>query len=311
MWNFWKTHCGKTSESDKYIEAFWILRFLDVMVHNIERFKMLLFSLYVTPVLKKTYDSRDCVYHAGKAAIPVAYALIKKEIRYSEIKTKKEKRKSEFTKNHHFRELLHVSCQNKLSFQYVLADSWFCSKDNMNFIRRDCDKHFIMAAKSNRLVSLSEEDKKQGCSQRIDTVNFPEDSPVRGWIAGISFPVLLFRQVFKNKDGSSGILYLVCSDLNCDGKTIRTIYKKRWKVEEYHRSLKQNASASKSPTRTRTTQTNHFVAALWSFAKLELLKVRTKKNHYALKTHLYLSALQHAFGALRQLEPVRLVPATA
>ena len=112
----------------------------------------------------------------------------------------------EVTKNHHFRELLHVSCQNKLSFQYVLADSWFCSKDNMNFIRHDCDKHFIMAAKSNRLISLSEEDKKQGRSQRTDTVNFPEDRPVRGWIAGISFPVLLFRQIFKNKDGSSGIL---------------------------------------------------------------------------------------------------------
>ena len=85
----------------------------------------------------------NCVCHAGEATIPVAYTLIKKEIKYSEVKTKKEKRKSEFTKNHHFRELLHVSCQNKLSFQYVLADSWFCSKDNMNFIRHDCDKHFI------------------------------------------------------------------------------------------------------------------------------------------------------------------------
>ena len=32
--------------------------------------------------------------------------------------------------------------------------------------------------------------------------------------------------------------------------------------------------------------------------------MRTRKNHYALKTHLYLSALQQAFQALSQLEPV-------
>ena len=39
--------------------------------------------------------------------------------------------------------------------------------------------------------------------------------------------------------------------------------------------------------------------------------VRTTKNHYALKTHLYLSALRQAFDALRQLEPVRLHALTA
>ncbi len=60
---------------------------------------------------------------------------------------------------------------------------------------------------------------------------------------------------------------------------------------------------TKSPTRRPTTQTNHFVAALWSFTKLELLKARAKKNHYALKTHVYLSALKQAFDALAQPDP--------
>ena len=62
--------------------------------------------------------------------------------------------------------------------------------------------------------------------------------------------------------------------------------------------LKQNASLGNHATRTPTTQTNHFVAALWTFTKLEMLKMRTKKNHYALKTQLYLSALQQAFESL-------------
>ena len=77
---------------------------------------------------------------------------------------------------------------------------------------------------------MSLEDKRQGPSQRIDTVNFTEDKPIKGWIAGGDFPVLLFRQIFKNKDDSVGILYLVCSDLDCDGEALKTIYQKRWKV---------------------------------------------------------------------------------
>jgi hypothetical protein len=74
--------------------------------------------------------------------------------------------------------------------------------------------------------------------------------------------------------------------------------------------LKQNAAVAKSPTRTETTPVNHFVAALWSFVKIELLSVQNKKNHYQLKSHLYLSALQQAFLELQKLRPVSLVQAS-
>jgi hypothetical protein len=75
--------------------------------------------------------------------------------------------------------------------------------------------------------------------------------------------------------------------------------------------MRQNASLAKSPTRTPITQTTHFVAAPWSFTKLELLKVRTKKNYYALKSQLYLAALQSAFDTLQLLQPVRFSSPTA
>ncbi|HSN76785.1 MAG TPA: IS701 family transposase, partial [Anaerolineae bacterium] len=78
-----------------------------------------------------------------------------------------------------------------------------------------------------------------------------------------------------------------------------------WQVEEYHRSLKQNASLAKSPTRTVTTQTNHFFAALCAYVKLERLRSGTKLNHYALKTKLYVAALQSAFEQLQTMQPFR------
>jgi hypothetical protein len=87
---------------------------------------------------------------------------------------------------------------------------------------------------------------------------------------------------------------------------ITTTYRKRWHVEPYHKSLKQNAALEKSPTQTVTAQTNHFFAALCAFLKLEWLKSATKLNHFAIKTKLYLSAVKTAYTALAAFDPIRL-----
>lgn len=39
--------------------------------------------------------------------------------------------------------------------------------------------------------------------------------------------------------------------------------------------------------------------------KLEMLKVETKTNHFALKTKLYVNALQSAFKLLEKMNPVQ------
>jgi hypothetical protein len=137
-----------------------------------------------------------------------------------------------------------------LKYKYVLADSCFSSKENMterdawvsraypievlSFISQALGKHFIMALKSNRTLVLSEEDKKQGRFIRIDSLNWSEPISVKGWLKGLDFPVLIHRQVLTNKDGSIGILYLACSDLNCSVPQIETVYQKQWKVEVFH-----------------------------------------------------------------------------
>ena len=244
----------------------------------------------------------NCLYHAGGTSIPVAYELIRKDVHYTDPKTSKEKRRSRHTKNEYFRNLLHICCANQMIFRYVLADSWFCSNDNMNYIKLDCQKDFILAAKSNRLVFLSEEEKAKGRSQRIDSVDFPEDAPVKAWIAGVAFPVLLFRQVFKNKDESTGTLYLVCSDLTCDGNKIATIYKKRWKVELFHKTLKSHAAMAKSPAHTPKTQSNHLFLSIYSAFRLETLSLKLGLNHFQIRADLYMAAVRSAFNRLRTLQ---------
>jgi hypothetical protein len=45
-------------------------------------------------------------------------------------------------------------------------------------------RHFIAALKSNRLIALSEEDRKKKRFVRVDELNFPEQTSVRGWLKG-------------------------------------------------------------------------------------------------------------------------------
>ena len=172
-----------------------------------------------------------------------------------------------------------------MKFKYVLTDSWFSAKENFEFIRQK-KKHFISALKNNRLVALSLEDKKKGRFVHISSLELLDQQAVQGWLKGFDQEVILVRRIFTNKDGSTGLLNLVCSDLGLNGEQVATIYKKRWKVEEFHKSLKSNASLAKSPTRRVMTQNNHVFMSIYAVFKLESLKIKHKANHFALPSSL-------------------------
>ena len=245
----------------------------------------------------------NCVYHAQGVTLPVAYEIIHKPIAFEDENTGRLKRRSEVSKNELMRRMLKVCQQNRLEYRYVLADSWFSSKENLSFIHTGLGKEFIIALKSNRTAALSYEAKLQGGFHRIDTLDLPEGQPVRGWLRGLDFPVLLLRQVFKNQDGSTGTLYLAGSDLDGEGETIKAIYQKRWKVETFHKTLKGNAALAKSPAKTVRTQSNHCFMAIYSACRLEWISVAHQMNHFALRTRIYLKAVRHAFDELQLLKP--------
>lgn len=248
----------------------------------------------------------SCLYHSQGVSLPVGFELVRKTKRFLDPQTGKEKRRAEKTKNEMYRDLLQQAVKNRIQFRYVLNDIWYASAENMNFVKLKLKKEFIMPLKGNRKVALSLEAKQQGRYQRVDTLELEAMKPVKVYVEGVEFALLLIKRVFTNADGSTGIQYLVTSDTTLDGNGIATIYQKRWNVEPYHKSLKQNASLEKSPTKTVKTQTNHFFAALCGYIKLELLKADTKLNHFALKSKLYLRAIQSAYATLRELNPAQL-----
>jgi len=243
-----------------------------------------------------------CLYKTQEVALPVAFQLIQKSEWTKDKKTGKQKRVCPKTKNDYFREQVAQCRKNQLPFRYVLADSWFSAAENMVYLKTDLQTDFVFPLKDNRKVAFSQEAKLAGRYQSVSSVELEENATLEIWLERVDFPLLLCKQVFTNKDGSQGILYLVTSDTTVNAQGITTIYQKRWKVEEYHKSVKSNASFAKSPTKTIRTQSNHIFACLWAYVKLESLRLKTRMNHFAMKGRIYQAAHASAYQELQVLE---------
>ncbi len=245
------------------------------------------------------------LYQNNATALPIGFSLVAKTEEYLDQKTQKMKRRSAVTKNEMAREMIGQAIKNQVLFRYVLFDAWFSAVENLMFIKHSCEKDVICPIKANRKVALSLEDKLEGRWKAVSTLEIEANTELEIWLEGVDFSLSLIKQVFTNEDGSEGVLYLISSDRTIPADRIKTIYQRRWSVEVYHKSLKQNVSLAKSPTQTEKTQTNHFFAALCGYTKLEMLKVETKTNHFSMKTKLYVNALQSAFQTLQELNPVQ------
>jgi len=232
--------------------------------------------------------------------LPIQVRVVEKTEPYLDTKTGKTKYKSLKTKNEHFLDML-THAKKQVGFRYVLGDSWFSSANNINFITNQLAKHAILAIKTSRTVALSDIDRKNGNFISVDQVSQLEvGKPLTVYLRSITQPVQLIKQIFTNKDGSQGILYLIATDLSMDYQAITTIYKKRWKVEEYHKSLKQHTDLAGSPTKVIETQANHFYAAIIAYIKMEYLKLKTGNGHFRLKAILMLAATKTCMNLIQQ-----------
>ena len=94
----------------------------------------------------------------------------------------------------------------------------------------------------------------------------------------------------------------VCSDLSLDYLRITSLYQKRWKIEEYHKSIKSISGLEKSPTRTIRTQNNHIFSTICAYVKLEMLSFNQHLNHFALKYKLTVNANRLPFYPTTEYE---------
>lgn len=249
----------------------------------------------------KGINQLTALYTGEVHSLPVAYELIEKDQACIDKKTGKTKWVSAVSKQERFRRLIRQSLINKLVFKYILADSWFSSAENFTFIA-NLNQHFIIPVKSNRQVALCKTDQQQGLYRSIESLVIEAHQCLAVWVAEVDFPLLLTKQVFKDGDTERGVLYLVTNDSTADTVSIQTQYARRWKVEEFHKSIKSNTGYSRSPAHTVRSQSNHLFLSMLAFVKLEALRLSTSKNHFALKTLLTLNARKLALRELNSLK---------
>ena len=70
----------------------------------------------------------------------------------------------------------------QVKFKYILADSWFCSKDNMNFIHHTLSKKFILGMKSNRVVALSDYARKNKSFIKLSELDIADGESLKIWL---------------------------------------------------------------------------------------------------------------------------------
>lgn len=236
----------------------------------------------------------------GDHSFPVGYEVIKKD----QIGIKKDEKGKEkmcfysrYTVNELARNLLNQALHNHLKFKYILGDKWFASKDNISYFHKEKCK-FILGIASNRLVSVSRKDAQSNTYTRLDQLGLNDGETRKVYLKDIQFPVVVTRKVFKDGDAIEGEIYLVTNELALLGDCfIYNIYQRRWDIESYHRSLKQNTSLTQSPTSVEKTQANHIGLSLLAYSRLESLKIVQRNNHYAIKRKLLIAANQASYKA--------------
>ena len=77
-----------------------------------------------------------------------------------------------------------------------------------------------MGLKANRSISLTKKDKLGGRYVKLDSISLEDGVPKTVYLKGILFPAQVMKKVFKNEDGSEGVLYLVTNDLAIDADQI-------------------------------------------------------------------------------------------
>lgn len=197
----------------------------------------------------------------GDKYIPVDYRIYQKE-------------NDDKTKNDHFQDMLKRAKQRNFSPKYVMMDSWYSSIANIKLITRKLDWHFICNLKSNRQVSIS-----QGNYISITDLDLADKQVRKVWLKEYGFVL-----VCKLADTNGGIIYLATDDLALtEYGNFTNHFQNRWKVEEFHRGIKQTTGIEKCYSTQAVSQKTHIYSAFTAFIKLEKKRFAKQISWYEQK----------------------------
>ena len=210
--------------------------------------------------LIKGIDLVNLLWTDGSKFIPVDYRIYQKNI-------------DDKDKNDLFLEMLKRALDRGFSPRYVLMDSWYGSVKNLKFIGKR-EWNFICNLRSNRKVSVV-----KGTYVSIQDLDLANKQVRKVWLKEYG-NILVCKLVATNGD----ITYLATSDLsliNYDDFTKH--FSHRWKIEEFHRGIKQTTGIEKCYSIKSCSQQTHIFAAFMAFFKLEKIRITEGISWYEQK----------------------------
>lgn len=164
-------------------------------------------------------------------------------------------RKGGPTKNDLFREMLAAAHARGLRPACVCFDSWYASVDNLKELRR-LGWTFLTQLKHNRRV-------RQGLERmRVEQASVAAEGTALG-LTGYG-PVLVFRANGPNGDAE----HWATNDEAMGVLAWRRWADYSWRIEEYHRGLKQHCGVERCQARSERAQRNHIGLAIRAFLRL-------------------------------------------
>lgn len=161
------------------------------------------------------------------------------------------------TKNELFRQMLLAAQARGLKPACVCFDSWYASCDNLKLVR-GLGWTFLTRLKRNRRV-------RQGMERmRLEQADVPEGGAV---VSLTAFgPVRVFRAA--PRDGDAEHRHWATNDEGMGPLPWRRWAEYSWRIEEYHRGLKQHCGAEGCQARSARAQANHIGMAVRAFLRL-------------------------------------------
>jgi SRSO17 transposase len=192
------------------------------------------------------------------------------------------------TKLNHVSDMLAQIHWRDIPYSHVLMDTWYATVDLMNQVM-DYDKYFVCAVQSNRLFSpdkLYQIPRPKKYSDYIKASDLPWGEPTNAGYHGklrylpANRPVQLFRIVVSTDKTE----YIVTNDVAL--KTTDDTRKEsaiRWKIEEFHRELKQLTGIEKCQARKNRSQRNHITMCMLAWIQLKTTAWATNQTIYQVK----------------------------
>lgn len=179
------------------------------------------------------------------------------------------------TKHMHMQEMIMLALQRGIRPGVVVFDHWYGSVKNFKFLSKN-NLTWVTTLSGNRIVDFGE---------HIADKTIPEEGLV---VHLRAYGMIKVFKIFSQAKGE--IEYVATNKLDMTRMDIKTVAAQRWKIEEYHRGLKQTTGIEKCQARNQRSQRNHIFCAIIAFIGLEMHRRRKKISWYQTKAGI----IQHA-----------------